>query len=156
MSDERSPDDGLTRFEAQLAALAPATRLDRDRLLFAAGERSAARRARRRNRLLLGGNVGLAALLALALVSRAPQQPSADLAPSPSLVAQTPVVPAPESAALANAGPYAQFRLRQAWERGDWPAEASSNGALSLPDDEPMTSGASRRELSRLLEEQTL
>ncbi len=64
MHDESTtPDAGLTRFEAQLAALSPMSRIDRDRVMFAAGERSAMARSRRTKRLLAGGNALLAAAL---------------------------------------------------------------------------------------------
>jgi hypothetical protein len=53
----------LTGFEAQLALLAPQARLDRDGILFAAGERSGRAKARRTSRWLASGNLLLVAAL---------------------------------------------------------------------------------------------
>jgi hypothetical protein len=64
MHDPASSHDELKGFEAQLAALAPRARLDRDRLMFAAGRRAGARPLRIANRLLATASVALAALLA--------------------------------------------------------------------------------------------
>lgn len=64
MHDELSPGDvRLTGFEAQLAALLPGSRLDRDRLMYAAGQRAGQARSRRTRGLLASGNVLLAAAL---------------------------------------------------------------------------------------------
>lgn len=69
MHDEPSSHDAeLSGLEAQLAGLAPRARLDRDRLMFAAGQHAAARRLRFANRALLATSLvsaGMAAMLAI-------------------------------------------------------------------------------------------
>ncbi len=78
MHDEpATPDARLTGFEAQLAALTPVARVDRDQLMFAAGERAAIAQSRRAHRLLAGGNALLAAALAVVWIVPQPSQPPA-------------------------------------------------------------------------------
>ncbi len=82
MHDEHAPADvRLTGFEAQLAALSPGARLDRDRLMYAAGQRAGQARSRRTNSLLASGNVLLAA--ALVVVWIVPQRSEREIAAPP-------------------------------------------------------------------------
>ena len=70
MHDEPSSHDAeLTGLEAQLAALSPAARIDRDRVMYAAGRRAGSRRLRVTNRFLTASNVLLGGLLAIVLAA---------------------------------------------------------------------------------------
>jgi hypothetical protein len=67
----------LSGFETRLRALTPHWRLDRDRLMFAAGERASAWRFRTRTRFYGGLSATLAILLAVAVVMPRELEPSA-------------------------------------------------------------------------------
>jgi hypothetical protein len=72
MHDSASPhDDELTALEAQLGALAPLARIDRDRLMFAAGQRVGRRRLRLAHALLVATSAICGALLALLVATPA-------------------------------------------------------------------------------------
>lgn len=69
MHDEPSSHDTeLTGLEAELAALAPAARIDRDRLMYAAGQSTATRRLHVTNRILTATNILFGGLLLMLAV----------------------------------------------------------------------------------------
>lgn len=162
MHDHESPDFGLTdpnlsSFEARLAGLAPHSEIDRDRLMFAAGRRSANKHLRVINRMLAGTSLVLAAVAGLSTVQRIAGQPA--VAPTPTLAEHASemklmVFAEPEpahdqreyaSAAPTN-GPTNQQLLRM-WENGqsfDNPIEQGSNEtlvpAITLDPTSPSTS----------------
>jgi hypothetical protein len=76
MHDE-SFDSELGSFEARLRSLTPQSGLDRDRLMFSAGEHAARRRYRMRYRLLAGTNAALAILLVAVVVAPRAVEPLA-------------------------------------------------------------------------------
>jgi hypothetical protein len=71
----RDEDTRLTGFEAQLAALAPQTKLDRDRVMFAAGERAGLAKARRTSRWMLSANLVMVAALVASWTMQPGSQP---------------------------------------------------------------------------------
>jgi hypothetical protein len=104
MHDHESPDFGvnhseLAEFESRLQSLTPHGRLDRDRLMFAAGQRAAARRYRTRNRFCGGLAATLAVLLSLVVVApRKPQSLSVESPAQPTALAEGDVLPTPRRA----------------------------------------------------------
>ena len=131
MQDEQSSlGPELTGFEAQLAALKPGRQLDRDRLMFEAGRRSAARRLRTTTRLLMTTGMmcgGLVALLVLDLGRGPDADPIRQAAQSPTVSSRDPgtsVSPTetPEDklrgGAVALMNEPTNFRLRQSYDRG--------------------------------------
>lgn len=77
MSNPASPhDDELSALERQLRELVPAAKIDRDRLMFAAGLRAGRRRLRFAHGLLAVTSVACGALVALVVTTpRAPREP---------------------------------------------------------------------------------
>ena len=91
MHDEPTPDDApLSGLEARLAALVPRAAIDRDRLMFAAGQRAAAHRLRTANRLLTASSLVLGCLVvALVAVPRERNVPIAGSEPRAAVVQNT-------------------------------------------------------------------
>jgi hypothetical protein len=79
----------LAAFESQLASLAPRTCLNRDQLMFAAGQRAGERWLRTINRLLAASIISLASLLLSVVIARSPAvvRPSEVAAQATSLAA---------------------------------------------------------------------
>lgn len=76
-SDHPLTDPELSAFEASLASLAPQWKLDRDRLMFEAGRRTAGVRLRRTTRLLVATSLALGGLAGFMLLEHTPERPMA-------------------------------------------------------------------------------
>jgi hypothetical protein len=109
MHDDESPDFGLNDselagLETRLRALTPHWRLDRDRLMFAAGERASARRFRTRNRFYGGLSAALTVSLAVAVFTPRKAEPLAvELPKSTAAFATHSPLSAPDRAGGDNA-----------------------------------------------------
>jgi hypothetical protein len=104
MQDPSSDNAELSGLAAQLAALAPRASLDRDRLMFVAGQRLAARRLRIAHRWLAASGVACGSLLALLVTTRGgSNEPRA---------ASTPPVAGPQSV-VSNVPALPSSRLRE-------------------------------------------
>ena len=162
MHDSQSSHHELNEFEAQLAALAPRARLDRDRLMFAAGRRAGARPLRVANRLLATASVGLAVLVAVVVVlpglSREPnarQEPPPAARPTLAEAANDDVQDegVTRGSLAALDGPTI-FRLRRQFERGvdEFLQERTERVPRMGPDEELSPPSYSRALLKRYLE----
>jgi len=115
MQEPAPAHDHLSELERQLAALAPIGRVDRDRLMYAAGRRACQRHLRATQRWLAVTSGGLGAMLAFATlnplwsVDRSP-----DAAPAIAQRREPDVTPAPAvRSERSSSDPDANFRLRQ-------------------------------------------
>jgi len=126
MHDPESSRHELKGLEAQLAALVPRDRLDRDQLMYTAGRRAGARRLRVANRLLATTSLALSAVLAFVVAlpgfSGEPKMPLEPSAVTQSAVAESGAAEVQrdgvtrDSVAAVDGPTY--FRLRQRLEHG--------------------------------------
>jgi hypothetical protein len=137
MQDPASANNDLSELERQLAALAPTGRLDRDRLMYAAGRRAGQRRLRATQRWLAVTSAGFGAVLAFATlnplwsVDRWPDGPPAFVAQ------QTEPATASQPAARFDRGssdPSTNFRLLQQLAAGA-PRESPRSDHSETPPD---------------------
>lgn len=124
MHDPESSHHELKGFEAQLAALVPRARLDRDSLMYSAGCKAGAGRLRVVNRLLATASLALSAVLAFVVaLPRLSEEPDRRLEPAPateSALAEADdaqIDGVTRDSVAAVDGP-TYFRLLQRWERG--------------------------------------
>ncbi len=115
MQDPASANDDLNELERQLAALVPSARVDRDRLMYAAGRRAGQRHLRVTQRWLAVTSAGCGAMLAVVVMN---PMWAVDREPRPA----TAIAKRPEPAAAFQLtaqsdrvlnDPAASFRLRQ-------------------------------------------
>ena len=162
MHDPESSHHELKGFEAQLAALTPRARLDRDRLMFAAGRRAGTRPLRVANRLLATASVVLAGVVAVMVaVPRLPKEPADGHEPPPAArptLAEAanddaPIEGVTRGSLAAIDGP-TNFRLRKQFERGVDARlpERTERAPRVGPDEEPSPPSYSRALLKRYLE----
>jgi hypothetical protein len=146
MHDPTSHDE-LTSFEARLAALVPATRLDRDRLLYAAGKRAGRRGLRITQTLLAAVSVASGALVALVVLDPRVGGESPDgAAPGAASLAGSPDVKAnPAGASVDGAAPTNYQLLRRLANDRDARVAASGTTPPRVPDGE--AAPADRRSL---------
>lgn len=134
MQDPASSHDDLSELERQLAALAPIGRVDRDRLMYAAGRRAGQRRLRATQRWLAVTSAGFGAMLAVAMLNplwSVDGEP--DSAPA---IAQRPV---PEDSWTIQSGPTsndpnANYRLLKQLAAGSTVEAAGARDARVTPD----------------------
>jgi hypothetical protein len=166
MHAESVPDAAaLARLEAQLAALAPRWGIDRDQLMFAAGQRAATRRLRTANRILAAASISLAAALLLVVaLPAATHRPRLDSPESSAVAVRSARTPAADLRKNDNAAAMAQrttgptnFRLLQALARGlDAPVEVGATSpSVTTLDDESAPPSDNRTLLLRYLEDLT-
>jgi hypothetical protein len=167
MRDE-SFDTQLEALEGRLRSLTPHARIDRDRLIFAAGERAGRRRLRLVNRALAGTSVALAVWAAFASLAQmtektahdppsnlaAASRPNTRARPSTSN-SRTTVDGNPRSLALAE-GPTSQ-RLLQIWARNGQSFElfddsSPAERSISTTDSDSLPASTSRELLLRYLQ----
>ena len=162
MHDPESSHHELNEFEAQLAALAPQARLDRDRLMFAAGRNAGARPLRVANRLLAATSVALAALAAVVVaLPRLSREPNVRDEPPPAAGAtlaeaagdDAPIEDVTRGSVAAIDGSTI-FRLRRQFERGfdERLPERTERAPRVGPDEEVSPPSYSRALLKRYLE----
>ena len=137
MQDPASANDDLSELERQLAALAPTGRLDRDRLMYAAGRRAGQRHLRVTQRWLAVTSAGFGAMLAFSTLNPL-WSGDRRLEGRPAFVAQqTEATAASQPAARFDRGsndPSANFRLLQQLAAGT-PREAPRADHSETPSD---------------------
>jgi hypothetical protein len=157
MPEPTSSHGDLSELERQLAALSPIGRVDRDRLMFAAGRRVGQRRLRATQRWLAVTSAGFGAMLAFTMLNPLWSiDRGRDLAPviaeRPEPDAASPPDPRP---AVASSDPNSNYRLLQqlaagvAVEGRDEPETASTPAAFGVDSQRDDT----RWLLNRYLEE---
>lgn len=130
-----SPGADLTDFEKQLAQLVPRAGIDRDRLMFVAGRRSA-RRLRLANRLLVGTTLTLACTVAALVVERGADEARHSPRTTGPIVSAAPPVKVPNQGRdtfLAAADGPTNYRLLHSFDRGDGKQDAYRVNQGSLP-----------------------
>jgi hypothetical protein len=146
---DSAPDPRLIALETRLAALAPAARLDRDRVMFAAGQRIGRRRLRQ-TQVLLGAASGVCAVLAT-LVIALPRDGRGRIE-TPTAEATAPVLADERVPARPPIDGPTNYRLLRDWPEGLEQVAYETQGPAA---DDPDASSRSRHTLLKQYLEST-